>query len=126
MTENDSHLHWTAIDGADQYRVTIQNVATGLVKTKGFPTNIVEIVDKLTPLTTYGFRVKTVCYDDLGEISAPSDWVYWTTLGRFGDMANTSVSLFPNPNSGAFTLNITGLQESNFNQIGRASCRERV
>lgn len=114
ITDNDAVLHWTAVDGADQYRVTITNTATGLTKTKGFYVNEVAIVDKLTPLTTYGFRVKTVCYDDLGEISDPSEWVYWTTLGRFGDVENTTVSLFPNPNNGAFTLSLNGLQESTF------------
>ena len=113
ITDNDAVLHWTAVDGADQYRVTLQNTATGLIKTKGFYTNEVAITDKLTPLTTYAFRVKTVCYDDLGMISMPSEWVYWTTLGRMGD-DNASVVLFPNPNAGEFTLQLNSLEATAF------------
>lgn len=113
ITDNDAVLHWTAVDGADQYRVTLQNTATGLIKTKGFYTNEVAITDKLTPLTTYAFRVKTVCYDDLGMISMPSEWVYWTTLGRMGD-DNASVVLFPNPNAGEFTLQLNSLDATAF------------
>ncbi len=114
ITTNDAVLHWDAVDGADQYRVTLQNVATGLIKTKGYYTNMVEITDKLTPLTEYGFRVKTVCYDDLGVISAPSPWYYFTTLGRLGDGENASVTLYPNPSSGIFNLNVSGYADNQF------------
>ena len=113
ITTDDAVLHWDAVDGADQYRVTLQNVATGLIKTKGFYTNMVEITDKLTPLTMYGFRVKTVCYDDLGVISAPSEWYYFTTLGRIGEN-ETSVTMFPNPSNGEFVLQMNGLETSTF------------
>lgn len=110
ITDNDAVLHWNAVDGADQYRVTLQNTATGLIKTRGFYTNSVELVDKLTPLTTYAFRVKTVCYDDLGEISDPSTWYYFTTLGRIGANAAGSVVLYPNPTAGNFNIQLTDLE----------------
>ncbi len=113
ITTNDAVLHWDSVAGADQYRVTLQNTVTGLVKKKGYTTNYVEIIDHLDPLTTYAFRVKTVCYDDLGEISAPSDWYYFTTLGRIGE-ADASVTLFPNPNNGQFTLELNNLEASDF------------
>ncbi len=113
ITTNDAVLHWDAVDGADQYRVTLQNVATGLIKTKGYYTNMVEITDKLTPLTEYGFRVKTVCYDDLGVISAPSPWYYFMTLGRIGD-ENASIMLYPNPSNGVFNLNVNGYADNQF------------
>jgi hypothetical protein len=74
---------------------------------------MVEITDKLTPLTMYGFRVKTVCYDDLGVISAPSEWYYFTTLGRIGEN-ETSVTMFPNPSNGEFVLQMNGLETSTF------------
>lgn len=114
ITDNDAVLHWNDVDGADQYRVTLQNTFTGLIKTRGFYTNSVELVDKLTPLTTYAFRVKTVCYDDLGVISAPSPWYYFTTLGRIGENANGSVVLYPNPNNGSFNIQLNGLTENTF------------
>ena len=114
ITTNDAVLHWDAVDGADQYRVTLQNLATGLIKTKGFYTNMVEITDKLTPLTEYGFRVKTVCYDDLGVISAPSPWYYFMTLGRIGENEDASVMLYPNPSNGVFNLNVNGYADNQF------------
>jgi len=114
ITTDDAMLHWDAVDGADQYRVTLQNTATGLIKTKGYPTNMVEITDKLTPLTNYAFRVKTVCYDDLGMISAPSPWYYFTTLGRIGE-GNASVNMYPNPNNGTFTIQVNDYAGQQFN-----------
>ena len=114
ITTNDAVLHWNAVDGADQYRVTLQNTATGLTKTKGFYTNMVEITDKLTPLTTYAFRVKTVCYDDLGTISAPSPWYYFTTLGRLG-ASDAAVTMYPNPSNGTFSINVSGYAHNIFN-----------
>ncbi len=113
ITTNDAVLHWDTVPGADQYRVTLYNLATGLIKKKGYYTNYVELVDKLTPMTEYGFRVTTVCYDE-GIKSAPSEWVYFTTLGRFGENENASLSLFPNPNNGSFTIALNGLESSNF------------
>lgn len=113
ITTDDAMLHWDAVEGADQYRVSLQNVATGLIKTKGYYTNMVEITDKLDPLTEYAFRVKTVCYDDLGEISMPSEWYYFTTLGRIGENME-SVSLYPNPTNGEFVMQLNGLEASSF------------
>ncbi len=113
ITTNDAVLHWDSVAGADQYRVTLYNLATGLIKKKGFYTNYVELIDKLTPMTEYGFRVTTVCYDE-GLKSDPSGWVYFTTLGKFGENENTSLMLFPNPNNGTFTLSLNGLASNNF------------
>jgi hypothetical protein len=111
ITENDAVCHWNAIDGADQYRFVLQNTATGVIAKRKAVTNSYDLTDKLDPLTTYAFRVKTVCYDDLEDISAPSPWYYWTTLGRIGEVEG-GVSLYPNPNSGAFTINIAGLENN--------------
>ncbi len=113
ITTNDAVLHWDVMDGANQYRVTLQNTATGLIKTKGFNTNYVELIDKLQPLTTYAFRVKTVCYDILGEITPPSEWVYFTTLGRIGS-SEATINMYPNPSNGQFTLHINNYADNNF------------
>lgn len=114
ITDNDAVCHWNAIAGADQYRFVLQNTATGTIAKRKSLTNSYDLTDKLDPLTTYAFRVKTVCYDDLADISAPSPWVYWTTLGRVGDV-NGAVSLFPNPNNGTFTVNVNGYEGNTFN-----------
>jgi len=113
ITTNDAVLHWDAMEGADQYRVTLQNTVTGLIKTRGYETNYVEIIDKLTPLTNYAFRVKTVCYDILGEITAPSEWYYFTTLGRIGT-TEAAITMYPNPNAGQFTLQISDYSNKTF------------
>lgn len=112
ITTDDAVCHWNAIDGADQYRFVLQNTFTGIIAKRKAITNSYELIDKLDPLTTYAFRVKTVCYDDLGDISVPSPWYYWTTLGRLDGEVEANVSLYPNPNNGAFTLNINGLENT--------------
>lgn len=112
ITTDDAVCHWNAIDGADQYRFVLQNTFTGVIAKRKALTNSYALIDKLDPLTTYAFRVKTVCYDDLGDISVPSPWYYWTTLGRLDGEVEANVSLYPNPNNGAFTLNINGLENT--------------
>ncbi len=116
ITTDDAILHWDAIDGADQYRVSLQNTFTGNTATRSYYTNMADCTDLLAPLTTYGFRVKTVCHDDLGTKSDPSPWYYFTTLGRLGE-ENGVVSMFPNPTSGAFTINVSGYNNNTFNMV---------
>lgn len=79
---------------------------------KGVNSTSYALVDNLTPLTTYAFRIKTVCYDE-GLISSPTEWIYWTTLGRIGE-EEVGVSLFPNPNNGTFTVNVSGYENNAF------------
>lgn len=112
ITTDDAMLHWTGIDGADQYRLILWNTATGLINKKGVNSTSYALVDNLTPLTTYAFRIKTVCYDE-GLISSPTEWIYWTTLGRIGE-EEVGVSLFPNPNNGTFTINVSGYENNAF------------
>ncbi|MEZ5013624.1 MAG: GEVED domain-containing protein [Chitinophagales bacterium] len=114
ITDNDAVLHWNEVAGADQYRVTLQNTATGLTRTKGFYTNMVDLTDKLEPLTTYAFRVRTVCYYDLATKSDPSEWYYFTTLGRIGTDASGSIALYPNPNNGVFHVTLRSLEGNSF------------
>jgi len=114
ITTDDAVCHWDAVDGADQYRFVLQNTFTGLIAKRKALTNMYELIDKLDPLTTYAFRVKTVCYDEIGDISMPSEWMYWTTLGRTGE-ENGMVSLYPNPSDGNFTITVNGYEGNAFN-----------
>lgn len=112
ITENDAVLHWTGVDGADQYRIVLWNTATGLIAKKGVGATEYALTDNLTPLTTYAFRIKTVCLAE-EDISAPTDWVYWTTLGRSGDMSG-AVSVYPNPTAGTLNIQMFGIPEDNY------------
>ena len=113
ITDNDAVLHFTGIDGADQYRVSLWNTATGFIARKGIYTTTYELTDILEPLTTYAVRVKTVCYDE-ETISNPTEWVYWTTLGRVGEISNGSASLYPNPSNGMFTLQLNNMESASY------------
>ncbi len=112
ITDNDAVLHWEPVEGADQYRVVLWNTVTGTIGKKGVVPNTYSLTDNLTPLTTYAFRVKTVCYEE-GVISTPSEWVYWTTLGRIGETMG-SVAMYPNPSNGTFNLTVNGYDQHEF------------
>lgn len=113
ITDNDAVLHWTGIEGADQYRVSLWNTATGFIAKKGVATPYYELVDNLDPLTTYAFRVKTVCFDE-ESLSGNTEWVYWTTLGRTGEISNASATLYPNPSNGVFTFQLNNMESASY------------
>ncbi len=122
ITDNDAVMHWTGIAAAEQYRVVLWNTATGLIAKKGVNSTSYSLIDNLTPLTTYAFRIRSVCYDE-DAITSPTEWYYWTTLARIGG-ADAGVSLFPNPNQGTFTINVSGYENNSFtlnvfNSIGQ-------
>jgi len=113
ITSNSAVLHWAAVDLADQYVVAFWNAADIATVGKKRPNvNMYAIPEgKLAPETTYGFRVKTVCYDE-GTISPYSEIVYFTTLPLRAGESKQSVSLFPNPNDGNFNLEISGYENN--------------
>lgn len=113
ITDNDAVLHWTGIEGAEQYRVSLWNTATGFIAKKGVATPYYDLVDNLDPLTTYAFRVKTVCYEE-ETISGNTEWVYWTTLGRMGETSNASATLYPNPSNGVFTFQLNNMESASY------------
>jgi hypothetical protein len=114
ITGSGATLHWGTDSAAAAYRVVIYEVpdSSDLRKFTVF-TNMFAI-DSLTPLTTYGFRVRTSCSGDLSDVSDFSDWYFFTTgPGKFGSF-ETSVALYPNPSTGEFTLQLNGYENTNF------------
>ncbi len=114
ITGSGATLHWGTDSAAAAYRVVIYEVpdSSDLRKFTVF-TNMFAI-DSLTPLTTYGFRVRTSCSGDLTDVTDFSDWYFFTTgPGKFGSF-ETSVALYPNPSTGEFTLQLNGYENTNF------------
>jgi len=110
LTPTGATLNWDAVDLADQYVVAFWNAAAPDVVGKKRPNTNMYVIEegKLAPETTYGFRVKTVCYA-AGEISPYSETLYFTTPPlREGDLQFVS-HIFPNPNNGTFTLSLGGM-----------------
>jgi hypothetical protein len=77
-------------------------------------TNIYVIDSGLTPLTTYGFRVKVSCSGDSTDVTEYSDWYFFTTgAGRAGEFIPT-MRLYPNPSNGQFVLQLNGYENNTF------------
>jgi len=112
VTATSAVIHWDLVEGIPQYKVALWNTATGELGKKTVNSDIYYLTGNLTPLTTYGFRVKAVCYGE-GVISNYSEFYYWTTLGKLGDV-NSTVSLYPNPSNGTFTLQVGGYENNTF------------
>jgi hypothetical protein len=108
ITSIGATLHWDAVPSASKYVVSIFKADDLSTKRRrGVITNYLEINTSLEPETTYGFRVKTVCYTD-GAISPYSDTYYFTTApGKYGEFAR-NINMYPNPNNGTFKLQLDG------------------
>ena len=118
ITSTSAVMHWDAVDMAEQYIVAFwmaDDLAT--VGKKRPNTNLFVIAEgKLEPETTYGFRVKTVCYA-AGEISPYSEIAYFTTLPLREGESRQSIDLFPNPSDGNFNLELNGFEDSEANTL---------
>lgn len=109
LTPTGATLNWNAVELADQYVVAFWNAAVPETVGKRRPSENMYVIEegKLAPETTYGFRVKTVCYEE-GEISPYSETVYFTTPPlRQGEFAPV-LHVYPNPNAGLFTISLSG------------------
>ena len=118
ITSTSATMHWDAVDEAAQYIVAFwmaDDLAT--VGKKRPSVNMYVIPEgKLEPETTYGYRVKTVCYED-GMISPYSEIAYFTTLPLREGESRQSIDLFPNPTDGNFNLELNGFEESETNTL---------
>lgn len=107
-------LHWDAIEGANLYIVTsfVEGDYSSVRKASTI-NNYLVLDGPYEPGTTYGFRVKHVCYAE-GQISPNSSIYYFTTSFRLGDIMQ-EVKLFPNPNDGNFQLQLNGYENTSLN-----------
>ncbi len=110
ITADAAVLHWDAVPFASKYTVAFWKADDIATVGKRRPVENMYTIPagKLDPETTYGFRVKTICYET-GEISPYSETVYFTTLPlREGDM-HASVKVWPNPTDGNFTVELNAM-----------------
>lgn len=112
ITAFGATLHWNEIAGVDQYTVSLWKADDfTTIGKKHLFTNSIAISSSLMPSTTYGFRIKSTCYDE-ETISPYSDAVYFTTLPlrSEGDLSgNLQLSIYPNPSNGDFTIQLPEL-----------------
>lgn len=110
LTPTSATLNWDAVDLADHYVVSFWNAAAPGTIGRVRPTANMYMMEEgvLDPETTYGFQVRTVCYD-AGEKSPYSDIFYFTTPPlRTGDLLQ-QIALYPNPTTGMLNLNLSGV-----------------
>lgn len=106
LTATSATLSWSPVEGADQYVLAIRNNTTGVKATRQL--NVTSYTfGSLTPGHSYTFRVKSVCFETLGDISAPSAAVDFTTPLRLG-MSDAGMSVYPNPSNGTFRVQLNG------------------
>ncbi len=111
ISSDGATLNWDAVPGADQYVVRFWNAAApGTIGKKRPTTNHYTISGSLAPETTYGFRVRTICYDE-GLKSPFSETEYFTTLPLREGQFSQSVMLYPNPTDGNFNIQLNGYQD---------------
>lgn len=112
ITGTSANLSWEASLNSEGYHLSVYTTTGDLVMKKkvlGGATNW--MVTGLTPGTDYAFHVRSVCVA-LGDNSPISYNYYFSTPARLG-VEETKVTLFPNPNTGQFTLALNGYEIGN-------------
>ena len=118
ITSDAAVMHWDDVPFASQYIVAFFQAADLGTVGKRRPTDNMYAIPagKLLPETTYGFRVKTVCYET-GEISPYSDIYYFTTLPLREGTLNTQVKIYPNPAHGNFNVVMNGMENTDATMV---------
>lgn len=132
ITSTSATMHWDAVTGSDQYVLAFWNAAALETVGRKRPTTNWFAVGEgvLMPETTYGFRVKNVCYPE-GDISPYSASSYFTTLPlKMGEFSK-SVMIYPNPSTGNFNLQLNGYENNDadiliINSVGQTVYQQHV
>jgi hypothetical protein len=124
ITATTTDLHWDAVDGATDYLLTVADIINRTVWMQVDATSNSWSLSGLTPGWDYGFKVKAYCLDD-GLVAPVSAKHFWSTPLRAG-AESPIVTLFPNPNSGIFSLQIEGYANSTFDLMVYDALGRRV
>ncbi len=132
ITSTSATMHWDEVVGSSQYVLAFWNAAAIETVGRKRPTTnwFAASEGVLEPETTYGFRVKNVCYPD-GEISPYSATAYFTTLPlKMGEFSK-SVMIYPNPSNGNFNLQLNGYENNDadiliVNSVGQTMYQNHI
>ncbi|MFN3939838.1 MAG: GEVED domain-containing protein, partial [Chitinophagales bacterium] len=113
ISATSATVHFSPATLSDGTRGVLYNLSTGTLRkfTVGAESTAYTLPAVLTPSTTYGVRLKTVCLD-AGVLSDYSAWYYFTTAPlRAGEFVK-EVTVYPNPNDGNFRIQLNGYAQS--------------
>ncbi|MBA3647811.1 MAG: T9SS type A sorting domain-containing protein [Chitinophagales bacterium] len=95
ITSTSAVLNWFAVPGAQKYKVKYSEVGSNVETVVKSKDNKKKITG-LSPATTYTFRVKTICGNNVkSDYSAPSNFT--TAVARLLSEDMISLQVFPNP-----------------------------
>ena len=103
ITPVKATINWNLIPGADSYQIwyRAEGVATWIKKSS---TTNSKILKSLSPETTYQYKVRTKCDNFFfSEFSAVQNFTT-LPLRTAIDIKNVEIVIYPNPNSGIFTI----------------------
>lgn len=113
ITSTSATVNYTQGDNSDGVRMALWNLSTGIIHKVTFEagSSSAPIPGTLTPSTTYGVRLKTICLDE-GMLSAFSDWYYFTTDPLREGQFDKTIAVYPNPNDGTFRIQLNGYNDA--------------
>ncbi len=119
ITSIEAKLHWDAVPGAEKYQVWYRPTGSDTWMKKSASSNVKQLKE-LMPSTTYQYKIRTDCGDSTSAFSSVETF---TTLPmRLGEMNDEfSVKIYPNPNSGTFTIAFQNLKSDGIIQISEIS-----
>ena len=103
ITTTKATANWNIIPGADSYQIWYRPIGAG-TWTKKLATTNFKTIKSIIPDTDYEYQVRAECSD--GEFGAFTDLQNFTTLPLRAelDLVSMEMDIFPNPNTGFFTI----------------------
>ncbi len=105
ITATKAKLHWDAVPTADKYKVYYKPFGAAIPWTQSSATLNVKKLTGLNPSTTYEYKVRSICTTEKSDVSPIQTF---TTLPlRSGEDLDTDITIYPNPATDDFTVNLT-------------------
>jgi hypothetical protein len=102
VSATSATLSWSPVAGATNYRLQIEDDATGVNRRGKTASTTVNLGPGfITPGTTYAWGVKAICADGTSDWAGPA---YFTTPVRQGVGIDYNMVIYPNPANGSFYL----------------------